>query len=135
MKLRKLSKPQTLKFWHDFVKDHYAFERSLILDKKMSALILNNKVFGPVMYKKKLDRHYRTYATTTVSGLTLTFKRYYSRPSTRPYRAKWVTYTYEYCYGENQEGYLAYEVKKMKYLSQFLMTYSAWLAKKNSVTF
>lgn len=105
--------------WHNYVKKDTQLKKNLIKDAKLCRLILSNKkVFSKFDYISGKD--YPRFVAVVSNKKTDTSKAtrtgYWSNP---------------YCYGGNEPGYLAYEVKKMTHLSQFLMTYAAWLAKKN----
>ena len=105
--------------WHNFVKKDNQLRKTLIKDIKMCRLILSNKkVFSEFEYfsGKAHPKFTATVSNKHVDTTETTKYRYWSNT---------------YCHGENKPGYLAYEVKQMTHLSQFLMTYSAWLAKKN----
>lgn len=114
-------------FWKQAVKHDTQLATSLTIDKKLCRIILSNKtVFGPMSLFSAKPKYNATFFNVKVSNKNVGFGHFYSQRS-----GKWKMYGKVFCFGGRAPGYFAYEVKKMKYLSQFLMTYSAWLAKKN----
>ena len=96
----------------------------LKIDKRLCRVILSNKkVFGPLFVRPiKETRVWGNHLRTTVSGKQVKF---YLREDRQSVGA------HPFCLGSGNPMYFAGQVKLMTHLSQFLMTYSAWLAKKN----
>lgn len=121
-----------MKYWQAAVSKDYQLKKELKIDSKMCSVILSNaKVFGPMrLYMEKHSKDSHTwFFKNKVSGHDVGFKHF------RQSNGKRTTYAYNYCLGESYEkGTFAHAVSKMTHLSQFLMFYSAWLAKKNTVT-
>lgn len=114
-----------MKYWKLIVKKDYQLNKSLKIDKKLCRIILSNKkVFNEMTISTAHHGSYKTFMRAKVSGISTSYSHIYRK-------GRWQTYAVTYCLG-NGIGTLSSEVKKMTHLSQFLMFYSAWLAKKNT---
>lgn len=115
-----------MKYWKLMVKKDYQLNKSLKVDKKLCRIILSNKtVFKEMTVSSAPIRDYGMFIRAEVSG----FKTGYDHLRRD---GKWKTYATKFCFGSNHIGTFTNKVKKMTHLSQFLMFYSAWLAKKNN---
>lgn len=121
----KYSANKQINAWHNFVKHHWGFRKTLKIDYNICKIILRNKkVFNRFYSLKRCDKDTRWLFRARVSQkpiqIVVSFRR--SNQVNDRYR----------CYGERgSENTLVSEVKKMKYLSQFLCTFAAFLAKNN----